>query len=228
MEVASEKESREKEVEAERMMEEEFNNQCNRFGRLVTFNEQLYIGPLNNELKAFQSMWRYDQQQKKRLEKMLTESYAENRNLRDTIKTLQEKLRSSPGADPATTESTQRSIALHPNPNERAQAREDLFAFFNKNCFVPKSTKESTGSHQPDVAQQSLDPVGHPVDSEQVVTEQILTKSLVFVTYCIFVAFALLFFAISTIALYTSTIAHHSNTYSPTIPIRNILHILVF
>ena len=228
MEVASGKESREKEVEGEMMTEEEFNNQRNRFGRFVTFNDQLYIGPLNNEIKAFESTVRYYQQQKKRLEKLLTESYAENRNLRDTITTLQEKIGASAGADPASNDSPHRRITRLPNPNERAQAREDLFAFFNKNCFVPKSTKESAGSPQPDVGQQSLDPVGHPVDSEQVVTEQILTKSLVFVTYCIFVAFALLFFAISRIALYTSTIAHHSNTYSPTIPIRNILNILFF
>ena len=228
MEFASGKESLDKEAEPERMTEEEFNNQCNQFGRLVTFNEQLYIGPLTYEIKAFESMVRYYQQQKKSLEKKLKESYAQNRKLRDRLYSRSDIIGTQPGSDPATTESTQRNITLHPNPNERAQAREDLFAFFNKNCFVPKRTKESAGSPQPDVGQQSLDPVGHPVDSEHVVTEQILTKSLVFVTYCIFVAFALLFFAISRIALSTSTIAHHSNTYSPTIPIRNILNILFF
>ena len=76
MEFQSGKESLDKEAEAERMTEEEFNNQCNRFGRLVTFNEQLYIGPRTYEIKAFESMLRYYQQQKKSLEKKLKESYA--------------------------------------------------------------------------------------------------------------------------------------------------------
>ena len=209
------------------MREEEFNNQCNRFGRLVTFNDQLYIGPLTYEIKAFESMVRYYQQQMKSLEKKLKDSYAQNRILRDRLYSRSDIIRTQPSSQPATNESTQRNITLRSNPNERAQAREDLFAFFNENGFVPKSTKESTGSPQRDVSQ-SLDPVGNPVDSEQVVTKQILPNSLVFVTYCIFVAFALFFFAISTIALYTSTIAHHSNTYSPTIPIRNILNMLFF
>ena len=49
------------------MTEEEFNNQCNRCGRLVTYNEQFYIGPLTYEIKEFESMVRYYQQQKKRM-----------------------------------------------------------------------------------------------------------------------------------------------------------------
>ena len=228
MEFPSGKEPLDKDADAERMTEEEFNNQCNRFGRLVTFNDQLYIGPLTYEIKAFESMVRYYQQQTKRLEKKLKERYAQHRIVRDRLYSRSHIIGTQPASDRATTESTQRNITLRPNPNERAQAREDLFAFFNENCFVPKRTKESAGSPQPDVGQQSLDPVGHPVDSEQVVTEQILTKSLVFVIYCIFVAFALLFFALAKIALYTSTIAHHCNPYSPTIPIRNIRNMLFF
>ena len=76
MEVVSGKESLDKEAEAERMTEEEFNNKCNMFGRLVTFNDHLFIGPLTYEIKAFESMVRYYQQQKKSLEKKLKESYA--------------------------------------------------------------------------------------------------------------------------------------------------------
>ena len=56
-EVASGKESREKEVEGERMTEDEFNKQRNRFGRFVTYNEQLYLGPLNAEMTALEWMW---------------------------------------------------------------------------------------------------------------------------------------------------------------------------
>ena len=55
-EVASGKKSREKEVEGEMMTEEEFNKQRNRFGSLVTFNEQFYIGPLNAEMTALELM----------------------------------------------------------------------------------------------------------------------------------------------------------------------------
>ena len=88
MEVASGKESLDKEVDGERMMEEEFNNHCNRFSRLVTFNDQLFIGPLTYEIKAFESMVRHSQQQKNRLEIMLKESYAENRKLRDRLYSL--------------------------------------------------------------------------------------------------------------------------------------------
>ena len=230
MEVASGKESREKDVEGERMTEEEFNNQHNRFGRFVTFNDQLYIGPLNNEMNGLERMWRHSQQQQKRLDKMLTESYAENRNLRDTIKTLQEQLRSSPGADPATTESTQRNITLHPNPNERAQAREDLFAFFNKNCFVPKSTKESTGSPQPDVVQQSMNPIDRQVVTDQ---KQVLTDSLVSVSLFFFGVFAFHEFSLATTALYTILFPQSHSfilffTFTLLIHSRNSLYILFF
>ena len=83
----------EKEVEGERMAEEEFKNQRNRFGHVVIFNDQLYIRPLNNEMNAMEWMLRHYIQQHKRLDKKLSESYLENRNLRDTLKTLQEMLR---------------------------------------------------------------------------------------------------------------------------------------
>ena len=95
MEVASGKESLDKEVEGERMMEEEFNNQCNRFGRLVIFNDQIFIGPLTYESKAFESMVRYYQQQQKRLEKKLKESYPQNRILRDWLYSLFDRMGTS-------------------------------------------------------------------------------------------------------------------------------------
>ena len=88
MEVTSGQLSREKELEGERMTEEEVKNQRNRFGRVVIFNDQLYIGPLNNEISGLECMLRYYIQQHKRLDNKLFESYAENRNLRDTRKTL--------------------------------------------------------------------------------------------------------------------------------------------
>ena len=121
MEVASGNESLDKEAEPERMKEEEFNNQCNRFCRLVTFNDQQYIGPLTYEIKAIESMLRYNQQQKKSSEKKRKESYAQNRKLRDWLYSLSEIIGTQPGSDPATTQSTQRNITLLPNPNERAQ-----------------------------------------------------------------------------------------------------------
>ena len=42
--VESGKDETEKEVEGDRMREDEFNKQSNRIGRLITFNNQLYIG----------------------------------------------------------------------------------------------------------------------------------------------------------------------------------------
>ena len=55
--------SGEKEVEGERMKEDEFNKQHNRFGRFVKFNDQHYIGPRNNELNASEWMRTHSQQQ---------------------------------------------------------------------------------------------------------------------------------------------------------------------
>ena len=118
MEVDRRQESGEKEVEGEKMTEEEFNKQHNRFGLFVTFNDQLYIGPLNNEMNALEWIWRHSQQQQKRLDKQLFESYAENRNLRDTSKTLQEKMGSSSSAEMASNECPHRHITRLPNTNE--------------------------------------------------------------------------------------------------------------
>ena len=73
MEVVSGKASVEKEVDWERMTEEEFQNQCNRLGRLVTFNDQIFIGPITYEITAYESVVRYYQQQQ-RLKKKLKES----------------------------------------------------------------------------------------------------------------------------------------------------------
>ena len=230
MEFPSGIESLDKEAEGERMTEEEFQNQCNRFGRLVTLNEQLYIGPLTYEIKAFESMVRYYQQQKKSLETKLKESYAQNRKLRDWLYSRSHIIGTQPGSDPATTESTQRNITLHPNPNERAQAREDLFAFFNKNCFVPKSTKESTGSPQPDVVQQSMNPIDRQVVTDQ---KQVLTDSLVSVSLFFFGVFAFHEFSLATTALYTITFPQSHSfilffTFTLLIHSRNSLYILFF
>ena len=101
-ELASETESTEKEVEGERMKEEEFNNQRSRFGRLMSFNNQLYIGPLTDEINAFESMWRYSLQRQKCLEKMLSESYAKNRNIRERLDTVSEMMGSPPVSQSAT------------------------------------------------------------------------------------------------------------------------------
>ena len=144
MEFPSGKESCEKEVEGERMTEEEFKNQRNRFGRVVIFNDQLYIGPLNNEMNAMEWLLRHYIQQHKRLDKKLSESYVENRNLRDTIKTLQEKLRASPGADRASNDSPRRHITRLPNTNASGETWEDVLASLNQYSNVTKSTEKST------------------------------------------------------------------------------------
>ena len=190
MEVASGKESREKEVERERMTEEEFNKQHNRFDRFVTINHLLYIGKLNNEMNALEWMWRHSQQQQKRLDKKLFESYAENRNLRDTIKTLQEKMGSSAGADPASNESPHRHITRLPNTNECGETWDDVLSSLTQYSNVSKSTEQAAGSQQSDVGRQALHPVDHQVVIEQV---HVLTECLVFVSLFFFGTFAFLY-----------------------------------
>ena len=106
MDIVSAKESCEKEVVVDRMSQDEFSKQHIRLGRLVTFNHQLYIGPLTYEINALESMVRYYQQQEKSLEKNLTESYAENRKLRGRLFSLFDMIGSQPDSGPATPEST--------------------------------------------------------------------------------------------------------------------------
>ena len=185
MEFPSGKESCEKEVEGERMTEEEFKNQRNRFGLVVIFNDQLYIGPLNNEMNAMEWLLRHYIQQHKRLDKKLSESYVENRNLRDTLKTLQEKLRSSPGADPASNESPHRHITRLPNTNSCGETWDDVLASLNQYSNVAKSTEQAPASQQSDVGRQSMD---HQMVTEQ---NQVLTDSLVCVSlaYLLFMSF---------------------------------------
>ena len=108
------------------MTEEEFNKQHNMFSIFVTFNDQLYIGPLNNEMNELEWMWRHSQQQQKRLNKKLFDSYAEHRNLRDTIITLQEKMGSSSSSDPPSNESPHRHITRLPNTNECGETWDDV------------------------------------------------------------------------------------------------------
>ena len=85
MEVENGKQSGENEAVGARMMEEEINKQGKRFGRLLTFKNRLYIGPLNSEISPFDSKWNYSQKRQKRLESMFTESYSVNRKLRDRL-----------------------------------------------------------------------------------------------------------------------------------------------
>ena len=164
------------------MTADEFNKQHNMFGRLVTFIDQLYIGPLNYEMSALEWMWRSTLQLKKRLEEKQLESYVENRNLRDKLYALMQTKGSEPDHQPATNESGHPNINRQPNTNECGETWEDVLAFFDKNSNGMKRTKQAVGSHESDNAQQSLDPVGQQVVREQVVTEQVSTKSPVFVT----------------------------------------------
>ena len=154
------------------MTEEELNNQRNRFGRLVPFNDHLFIGSLTYENNALEAICRYCLQQEKRLENKLTESYTENRKLCDRVYSLSEIMGSQPGSEPATTESAHPNITPLRNPNECAETWEDLFAFFNKNSNVIKGVEQAAGIPQSDVGHQSLDPVGRQVVSAQVLTAE--------------------------------------------------------
>ena len=133
-------------------------------------------------MNGLERMWSHSQQQKKRLDKKLFDIFAENRNLRDMSKTLQEKMGSSAGGDTASNESPHRNITRLPNTNECGETWDDVLSSLNQYSNVSKSMEQAPGSPQTDVSQQSLDSVGHPRDSEKVVSEQILTKSLVSVT----------------------------------------------
>ena len=79
-----------------------------------------------NSISDHWNMVRHYIQQHKRLDNKLSESYVENRNHRDTIKTLQEKLRSSAGADPSSNDSRGRHITLLPNTNESGKLWGDV------------------------------------------------------------------------------------------------------
>ena len=199
MEVSSGKESREKEVEGERMTEEEFKNQHNRFSIVVIFNEQLYIGPLNNEIIGLEWMLRYYFQQHKMADQKKFESYAENRNLRDTIKTLQESMGSSPGADPAANESPPPLITRLRNRNACGETWDDVLSSLNQYSNVTKTVEQVSCSQESDVAQESWDQVGQQVVREQLLTEPVSTKSLVIFSVIIFAAFDFVNIAVSTI-----------------------------
>ena len=151
-------------------------------------------------------MWRDSEQRQKRLEKMLSECYAENRKLRDRLYSLFDKTGRQRGADPATSESAQSNITRCPNTNENGETWDDVLAFIKENSDAPKRKKQAFGNHQSEAGQQSSDPIGHQVLSEDKVTEHVLSKSLVFVSLLIFVRFAFLFFDDATLALYTTTI----------------------
>ena len=151
------------------MREDEINDQRNRYGRLVTFSDQFYIAPLNYEIRAFESMWRYSLQRQKWLEKILTEIYAVNRNLRERPYSGVETSRTQPGSQSTTNDSTHPSIIRLPNIKDCGERLEDIIAFLNKYNNGTNSTKQPAGSHQPDVGHPSLDPVSHQVVRDQVV-----------------------------------------------------------
>ena len=112
------------------MIENEFNKQRNRFGRLLTFNNQLYIGALNDEISVFESRWRYSLQRQKMLEKMLTESYPVNRKLRDRLHSGLETMGPQPDSQPTTNESAHPNITRGPNTNGCGERWEDIVASF--------------------------------------------------------------------------------------------------
>ena len=101
-------------------------------------------------------MWRHSEQQQKRLDNKLFESYAENRNFRDTNKTLRQKMGSSPGAEPASNESPHRHITRLANTNECGEMWNDVLSSLNQYSNVSKSTDQGSGCQQSDVGRQAL------------------------------------------------------------------------
>ena len=102
----------------------------------------------------------YSQQQQKNLEKKLSERYAENRNLRDRVNTLVEKMGSAPGSQVTTTESSHPLLSRRPNTNECGDTWEDVLAFLTNISNEIKSTKQAAGTQQAEFGHQSLDSVG--------------------------------------------------------------------
>ena len=168
MEVTNGIESAEKEVEWETMTEDEFNKQRNRFCRLVSLNDQVYIGQLNYEINEFERMWRYSQQRQKRLEEKLSESYAENRNLRDRLYTGVKTTRPQTDCQLKSKEYAHPNITRLRNTNVSGESLENIFAFLNQNSNGINSTKQAAESPQSDVGQLSMDPLPHQVVREHV------------------------------------------------------------
>ena len=83
-------------------------------------------------------MLRYYIQQHKRLDKKLFESYAENRNHRDTIKTLHEKMGSTPAADVATNESRHPLLTRLPNTNACGETWDGVLSSLTQYSNVSK------------------------------------------------------------------------------------------
>ena len=199
------------------MLEEEFSNLCYRFGRLLTLHNQLYIGQLTNEINSLEAMWRDSQQRHKRLEKMLTESYSENRKLSDRLYSLFDKTWRQPGSDTTTSESAHRNSTRRPNTNECVETWDDVLAFLIENSNLRKRQEQAVVNEQSEVGQESLDPADRQVVSEKKETEQVLSNSLVFASLIIFVRFEFLFFDDETLALYTTTITrslYNINSFS--------------
>ena len=83
---------------------------------------------------------------------------------------------------------------FHHYTNDYGETLEDIASLEIK-TIVTKITGQAGGNHQSDVGHQSLDNGAPQVVREQAVAEQVLTKSLVFVTFLIFVTFAFLYSA---------------------------------
>ena len=116
----------------------------------------------------------------------------------------QEKMGSSPGADPASNESRHRDITSLSNTNEWCEAWDDVLASLNQKRNVSKSTEQAPGRQRSYVGRQALDPVDHQVVSEQ---EQVLTEFLVFV-FIWRICFSLP--ALATIAVFTTITPSHT------------------
>ena len=96
-------------------------------------------------------------QRQKGLEKMLTESYAQNRTLRDRMSSLFETMGLSRGSEPGRNKTPHPLFTSRHKTNEWGETWEDIIAFFNNKSNGIKRTKQAAVSHQCDVGQQSLD-----------------------------------------------------------------------
>ena len=133
---------------------------------------------------------------------------------------------SPPGSQPATNESPPPLITRLPNTNACGETWDDVLSSLNQYSNVTKSVEQVACSQQSDVAHESSDPVGQPVVRDQVVTEQVSTKSMVFVSLLICAAFDFLNIALSPIALSKTTIGQqHYHILTITFS-SNILYIL--
>ena len=79
---------------------------------------------------------------------------------------------------------------------------EDIIAFFNQNNNEIENVEYAAGSPQSDVGQPSMDPVDHPIESEEVERHEFSRKSVVFVTLLIFDALLCYYFKTYVVTLH--------------------------